>query len=211
MVDFAAPNALLHLGGGNSSCFSNIRNGTILFLRELAMQLVKTSVVARKHSKSGRHRHVSAAVNLFLGELSGITFQHLESLHSLGQARLMCVVSAVARIGRRYSCSICQRFICNLHRRDEIIYYCPNCLQWYEVIKGKAVPLQVWSGPEGSRKLSFPDFMTMAQDGGKVVSLTHRPPLPSGPSATGRIMSMKNSNDTIGNRTRDLPVCIVVP
>jgi len=27
----------------------------------------------------------------------------------------------------------------------------------------------------GSRKLRFPDFMTTAQDGGKVVSLTHRP------------------------------------
>ena len=49
-------------------------------------------------------------------------------------------------------------------------------------IKGKvkAVPLQAWSGPEGSRKLRFPDFVTMAQDGGKVVSLTHRPPLPPG-------------------------------
>jgi hypothetical protein len=44
----------------------------------------------------------------------------------------------------------------------------------------KAVPLQAWSGPEGSRKLGFPDFMTTAQDGGKVVSLTHRPPLPPG-------------------------------
>jgi len=30
------------------------------------------------------------------------------------------------------------------------------------------------------RKLRFPDFMTKAQDGGKVVSLTHRPPLPPG-------------------------------
>ena len=46
--------------------------------------------------------------------------------------------------------------------------------------KGKAVPLQAWSGPEGSRKLRFPDFMTTAQDGGKVVSLMHRPPLPPG-------------------------------
>ena len=46
--------------------------------------------------------------------------------------------------------------------------------------KGKAVPLQAWSGPEGSRKLRFPDFMTTAQDGGKVVSLTHRSPLPPG-------------------------------
>ena len=46
--------------------------------------------------------------------------------------------------------------------------------------KGKSVPLQAWSGPEGSRKLRFSDFMTTAQDSGKVVSLTHRPPLPPG-------------------------------
>ena len=45
-------------------------------------------------------------------------------------------------------------------------------------VKGKAFPLQAWTGPEGSRKLKFPDFVTTAQDGGKVVSLTHRPPLP---------------------------------
>jgi len=38
---------------------------------------------------------------------------------------------------------------------------------------GKAVPLQAWSGLEGSGKLIFPDFMTTAQDGGKAVSLTH--------------------------------------
>jgi len=50
-------------------------------------------------------------------------------------------------------------------------------LQWHN--EGKAVPLQAWSGPEVSRRLRFPDFMTTAQDGGKVVSLTHRPPLPS--------------------------------
>jgi len=29
--------------------------------------------------------------------------------------------------------------------------------------------------PEGSRKLRFPDYVTTAPDGGKVVSLTHRP------------------------------------
>ena len=50
----------------------------------------------------------------------------------------------------------------------------------FVIVYGKAVPLQAWSGPEGSRKLRFPDFMTTAQDGGKVVSLTHRPPLPPG-------------------------------
>ena len=46
--------------------------------------------------------------------------------------------------------------------------------------KGKAVPLQAWTGPEDSRNLRLPDFLTMAQDGGKVVSLAHRPPLPPG-------------------------------
>ena len=45
---------------------------------------------------------------------------------------------------------------------------------------GKAVPLQAWIGPQGSRNLRFPDFTTTAQDGGKVVRLTHRPPLPPG-------------------------------
>jgi len=34
--------------------------------------------------------------------------------------------------------------------------------------KGKSVPLQAWTGPEGSRKLRFPDFVSTAQDGGKV-------------------------------------------
>ena len=53
-------------------------------------------------------------------------------------------------------------------------------LYHYQAVKGKVILLQAWSGPEGSRKLSFPDFMTTAQDGGKVVSLTHRPPLPPG-------------------------------
>ena len=48
--------------------------------------------------------------------------------------------------------------------------------------KGIAVSLQAWSGPEGSRKLRFPDFMTTAQGGGKVVSLAHRPHLPPGNS-----------------------------
>jgi hypothetical protein len=46
--------------------------------------------------------------------------------------------------------------------------------------KGKTGPLQAWSGPEGSRKLRFRNVMTTAQDGGKVTSLTHRPPLPPG-------------------------------
>ena len=34
--------------------------------------------------------------------------------------------------------------------------------------------------PEGSRKLRFPDYMKMAQNVGKFVSLTHRSFLPPG-------------------------------
>ena len=45
---------------------------------------------------------------------------------------------------------------------------------------GKAVPLQAWSGPGGYRKFRFPDLVTTAKDGGKVVGLTHWPPLPPG-------------------------------
>jgi len=37
--------------------------------------------------------------------------------------------------------------------------------------KGKSVPLQAWTGPEGSRKLWFLDFVTTAQDGGRLSAL----------------------------------------
>jgi hypothetical protein len=45
-----------------------------------------------------------------------------------------------------------------------------------------------------------------AHEGGKVVSPMHRPSLPP-----GRIKALKNFSDSIGNRTRDLPVCSAVP
>jgi hypothetical protein len=64
----------------------------------------------------------------------------------------------------------------------------------------------------------------LAYEGGKAVSPTHRPSLPPGRipgthfcqrlsrpqgyNATGRIKSLKNSSDPIGNRTRDLPAGI---
>ena len=67
----------------------------------------------------------------------------------------------------------------------------------------------------------------LAHEGGKVVSPTHQLPSPpgnipgthfyqrlsqtQGHSAAGRIMSMKNFSDTIGNWTRDLPTRSAVP
>jgi len=37
--------------------------------------------------------------------------------------------------------------------------------------RGKAVPLETWTGPEGSGKLGFIDFVTTAQDGGRLSAL----------------------------------------
>jgi hypothetical protein len=65
---------------------------------------------------------------------------------------------------------------------------------------------------EGSRRLRLPHFKT-AYEGGKVVSHMHlqeiflvlvsvkRLSQPQGHNATGRILLMKNSSDTIGNQT----------
>jgi hypothetical protein len=94
-------------------------------------------------------------------------------------------------------------------------------------VKGKAVPLKAWSGPEGSRKLRFPDFLTTAQDDGKVVSLKHRPHLPpgnttgthfcwrlsrpQGHSAIRRIYVNENFHFNIWDRTSDLLICSTVP
>ena len=76
--------------------------------------------------------------------------------------------------------------------------------------------------PECSRMLRFPDFVTMAQDGGKVISLTHRLLLPPGTApvlisvrfyvdpriivrSEGFYVNEK-SNDTSWYRTSDLRI-----
>jgi hypothetical protein len=92
--------------------------------------------------------------------------------------------------------------------------------------KGKAIPLQAWKGPEGSRRLRFPDSRQSVHEDGKVVSPTYRPPLPPGnfpgthfllegestpgPYCGRKDYVIKNSNDTIENRSRDLPICSAV-
>jgi len=53
-------------------------------------------------------------------------------------------------------------------------------LKWHVKISRYISPITGPRCPEGSRKLRFPDYVTTAQDDGKVVSLTHRPLLPPG-------------------------------
>jgi len=49
---------------------------------------------------------------------------------------------------------------------------CRVCILVYDTLcKGKAVPLQACSGPECSRKLTFPDFVITVQDGGRLSAL----------------------------------------
>jgi len=93
--------------------------------------------------------------------------------------------------------------------------------------KGKAVPLHAWTGPEGSRKLSLPDFVTTAQNGGRLSALR-----------TGRLYPQEillvlifvrgrvdprtivrsegfyvneGSTDTGWDRTSDLSICSTAP
>jgi hypothetical protein len=92
-------------------------------------------------------------------------------------------------------------------------------------IEGKTIPLQAWIVPEGSMSLRIPDLSWHR----KVVRLlnlrtgrlyppgnipgTHfclRLSWPLCHSVAGRIMSMKNYSDTIGNRTLELPACSTV-
>jgi len=90
--------------------------------------------------------------------------------------------------------------------------------------KGKTISGQALRVPGGRGSRTA---WQSAHGGGKVVSPTHRRLLPRkkysgsyfclrlswprGHSAAGRFMSMKNCNNTIGNRTRDFPACSAMP
>jgi hypothetical protein len=93
--------------------------------------------------------------------------------------------------------------------------------------KGKTIPVTGREGPWGCEMSRLPHFLeNRVTDDGEIVSLTRRPHFtpqedfwysillglsrPQGHCAAGRIRSIEKSND-IGNRTRDLPACSIVP
>jgi hypothetical protein len=94
--------------------------------------------------------------------------------------------------------------------------------------KGEAIPVTGHGDRQGCETSRLPHFLdSRLVDGGEVVSLTRRPPFtprkipgthlcyrlsgPHGHSAAGRIRSIEKCSDHIGNRTRDLPACSIVP
>ena len=94
------------------------------------------------------------------------------------------------------------------------------------MVKGKSVPLQAWTDPEVSRKLRLPDFLTTAQNGGKVVSRTGRlyPKEillvlisvrgcidPRDIVRSEGFYVNEKSTDTSWDRTSDLPICSTAP
>jgi hypothetical protein len=58
-------------------------------------------------------------------------------------------VKASSMTSLLWHCSNC--YVTNTHDRTLCNNYC----------KGKAIPLQAWTGPQGSRRLRLPDFKTV--------------------------------------------------
>ena len=156
--------------------------------------ILLTNSMEHNHSRETRHR--SAIQEIPVISLNWKVHCHVNFLVSCAivgkrgkELRLKLIVDSTVRVSVNMDDTINRSPGSSLTkgspRRTAVWHKQQHSIQRYaheRSGKGKSVPLQAWSGPEGSRKLRFPDFMTTAQEGGKVVSLTHRTHLPAGSS-----------------------------
>ena len=94
--------------------------------------------------------------------------------------------------------TICRWVFCLLCGRQMLHFSCltPICLtrSFINYCTGKAVPLQAQRGPQGSRKLRFPDYVTTAQDGGRLINY-----------CTGKAVPLQAQRGPEGSRKLRLP------
>jgi hypothetical protein len=78
--------------------------------------------------------------------------------------------------------------------------------------QGKGIPVQVCTSPLGSRKLRLPECLDSRDMKEAMLSALHTGRFQSrlGHSAAGRIMSIQNRYDPIGNRACDFSACSAV-
>jgi len=106
---------------------------------------------------------VMTPLSICLGMLSNTTVCVTNNLHGVTdnqrQSQVQCLLYFI------------------LAKNIKSFHFCRTFYVWRNV---KISPITGPGCPEGSRKLKFPNYAIMAQDGGKVVSVTHQPLLPPG-------------------------------
>ena len=73
------------------------------------------------------------------------------------------IMYALTNHTARYGCPILTHESADRFERNFVTSYSSYATEVYPTVKrkGKAIPLQAWTGPEGSRRFTLPDFKTV--------------------------------------------------